>query len=83
MHDRVDPMVADDLRGQLRVAHIADDQRHVGRHRLAYAGREIVDHDNAEPRRLEGEGRVTADIACAAGDENAHDRNSLARKSAE
>ena len=58
-------------RRQRRPHHrLLDDERHVGRHFLAHAAREIVEHDDVVPTRAEGTHEVRAEEPRAAGDED-------------
>ena len=45
--DRVDAVLADQLRDQRLIAGLADDERHAVGNRPAMSGREIVEHDDA------------------------------------
>ena len=71
MGDRVDPVLVDQPRDQLRVAEIADDQLDAFGHRPGEAGREIVEHDDLLAGVEQAEHHVAADIAGAAGHQNA------------
>ena len=44
-----DAVLAHDAADEILVADVADDERGVGRHRPAEAGRQIVEHDDALP----------------------------------
>ena len=73
MDHGVDRAVPDDLAHQRLVGDLALHQRGLLAHERAVAGRKIVeDHDRlaAVEQRV---GHVAADIAGAAGDQNAHD----------
>ena len=70
-------MLADDGAHEILVADIADDQRRLRRHRPAEAGRQIVEDDDALAGVDEFENHMAADIAGAAGDQDAHCATSL------
>ena len=77
MDDGVDPMLRDQRRDQRLVAGLADDKRHVLRHRPVEAGRQIVEHHHALAGIDERVDHVAADIAGAAGDQDRHRTGAL------
>ena len=70
--DRLHAVLAHDAADELLVPDIADDQRRIGRHRPAEAGRQIVEDDDALPAVEELENHMAADITGSAGDEDGH-----------
>ena len=72
MDDRLDVMLADELRHQRLVAGLADDERHAFGDRPAMAGGQIVEHDDAFAGIGQFQHHLAADIAGAAGDQNRH-----------
>ncbi len=72
MGDRVDLVLLDQPRDEVGVARVADDEaRRLGNGPVE-AGREIVENDDLLPGVEEAERHVAADVAGAAGDQNAH-----------
>ena len=72
MGDRVDRMLLDQARDQLRVAGVADDELGSFGDAPGEAGREIVENDDGLAGVEKAESHVAADIAGAAGHQNAH-----------
>ena len=74
MHHRLDLAALHQPVEEHAVADIADDELGLARHRPVEAGRQIVEHDDALAAIDELQDHVAADIAAAAGDQNAHRR---------
>ena len=73
MDDGVDLVLAQDALDERAVADIAFDERHVGGHGPAEAGRQVVDHDRLFAVVEKFEDHMAADITGAARDQNAHE----------
>ena len=72
MGDGVDRVLLDQARHQVRVAGIADDELRSFGDAPGEAGREIVENDDGLAGVEQAESHVAADIAGAAGHQNAH-----------
>src|SRR3546814_19768515 len=70
MHHRPDAMTRDDVGEQLGIPDVALIERYFRRNEAARALRQIVQHNSGVARRPAGPGRMTADVAGAAGTEN-------------
>ena len=62
----------DEILDQRLVADVADDQLGLARHRPVEAGRQVVEHDDALAGIDQLVDHVAADVAGAAGHQNAH-----------
>jgi hypothetical protein len=69
VHNGVDPVFPQDGRDQIAVADVTDDQRR-GAHRLAKAGVEIIDRNDALAAGLQLQQHMAANIASTAGDQD-------------
>ena len=72
MDDGVDPVLREQRRNAGLIAGVADDERHVRRHRPVEAGREIVEHHHALAGIGQRVNHVASDIAGAAGHQGRH-----------
>ena len=72
MGDRVNRMLLDQSGDQVRVARVADDELCAFGHGPGEAGGEVVENHDRFARIQQRQGHVAADIAGAAGDQNAH-----------
>ena len=72
MGDRVDSVLLDQARDQVLVARVADDELRSFGHGPGEAGGEIVENDDRLAGVDKAESHVAADIAGAAGHQNAH-----------
>ena len=72
MDDRLHAVLAHDAADELLIADVADDERGIGRHRPAKAGRQVVEDDDALATVEELEHHVAADVTGSAGDEDGH-----------
>src|SRR5579885_2292500 len=70
VHDRIDAVLAQHLEHRLPVAHLAYDEGRI-EHGLAEASRQVIQHDHALSAPAKLEHHVAADVAGAAGHEDA------------
>ncbi len=72
--DGIDRMVGHDAGHQCRIAEIAFNKDRARRYRPAEPGRQVVEHHDAFAGIEQGQNHVTADIAGAPRNQNAHDQ---------